>query len=184
MRQKTVYRSNLTKNQREDYNKLISKGVEITPLQYKNLLKDIRETNKIIRTRKNQLILKENLYTTKLANVIRDFEDITKLSKRLAIKLETRRQSASDINVMLRDRLYTNLKLLFGSTLGTEELSDKELRNFLDDPLYKKFNGLMYAIYDTEEQINNSKIGRDIKEILYLTGKTIDSIIDDVVLYK
>lgn len=184
LRTKKIYRSNLTKNQRKDYDKLISKGVEITPFEYKNLIKSIKETNKVIRARKDQLIIKENLYTTKLGNVIRNFEDIAKLNKRLATKLMTRRQTASDINFMLRERLYTNLELLFGTTLGIEELSDNQLRKFLDDPLYKKFNGLLYAIYETEEQINNSKIGREIKELLYLTGKTIGIVINDVASYK
>lgn len=181
MRQtKKIYRSNFTKAQKEDYDRLINKGVDITPFEYKNLLTDIRETNKIIRSRKNALIIKENLYTTNLGNVIRDWNDITRLKKRLANKMETRRQSPGEINFFLRERLCKNLELLFGNTLGIEKLTDVELRRFLDDPLYRKFNALLYATYDGEESVNNSKIGREIKEILYLTGKTIDSVIEDV----
>lgn len=181
---KKIYRSSFTKGQKEDYDKLINKGVEITPFEYKNLLIDIRETNKIIRSRKNKLIIKENLYTTKLGNVIRDWNDITKLKKRLAKKMETRTQSPDEINFSLRNQLYTNLELMFGNTLGIEKLNNAELRRFLVNPLYRKFNGLLYAIYNNEESINNSKIGREIKEILYLTGKTIDTVTNDVASYR
>lgn len=180
MKQKKVYLSSFTSRQFFDYNALEQRGVLVTPFEYKNLIKDIKTANKIIKARSKDVLVKEAKFTTNLSLVIRTTQDILGLKKKLGRIFETRNMSAAELNSSLRANLVHNVELLFGDSLNLEMLTDEELKRFLSDPLYKKFNNLLYAYYTDEESINNSKIGKSIKNILYLAGREIDVIISDI----
>lgn len=177
-----LYRSNLTVRQKQQYDLLVSRGVQTTPLAIRQISRSIRKANKKAKETLGTLAELKTL-SQDYAKFIHNQAEYKNFLKRISQRVHLSKEQIASVSNYNRERLIQKVKDVVGNDLGLARLTNDEIAKLMKDPAYRRFKTFMYG--DTDPKTSQDALDKNIEmfEDWANTKGDLQAVINDIASY-